>query len=534
MRIGIYNRWLATLGGGERYTLALARVLAADGHAVELITHEPLDAGVLHKRMGVVKQELTLHMVPDSPNNERVSEASGAYDLFFNLSHGDLFAARAPHNILVVYFPLPLDTYSKAGALAVGGRMARVAPSTIDWIDGVYGLEHAQQQSWAWTGRHAHMDITRRWPSPAHVLQVTLADVLPASLPPSQVRVLVNGHCIAQRADGWTHWTSALPEPVLMGKSVAVELNITPWTLRAAGLAPDDKERGLPLRSVQLLRGAVEARVTAQLFDAPWRAIEPTPRSIAAVEKALDSYTATIAISQFTQQWITRRWGRPSQVLYPAVALDVPPMPKRRQILSVGRFFPGSHNKQHLSMIAAFRALCDAGLRGWEYHLVGGYDEHVPAHRTYLEQVRAATAGYPITLHVNASAIEVQQRYGEASIFWHATGYGEDEELAPERFEHFGITTVEAMAVGCVPVVIAKAGQLETVVHGESGLLWHTLDELQIHTRQLVDDLALRERLALGARERSRMFGIDRFAEQVRALVLGVEGLGTAEQRSEN
>ena len=41
-------------------------------------------------------------------------------------------------------------------------------------------------------------------------------------------------------------------------------------------------------------------------------------------------------------------------------------------------------------MIQAFRELYDAGLRGWEYHLIGGCDEAMPEHRDYLAQVRAA------------------------------------------------------------------------------------------------------------------------------------------------
>jgi glycosyltransferase involved in cell wall biosynthesis len=139
----------------------------------------------------------------------------------------------------------------------------------------------------------------------------------------------------------------------------------------------------------------------------------------------------------------------------------------------------------------------------------------MPEHRAYLEQIRAAAAGYPIVLHVNAPFAELQQLYSESRLFWHATGYGEDENRDPDSFEHFGITTVEAMAAGCVPVVIAKAGQIETVVSDESGLLWHTLDELQAQTRRLIGDPALAARLSAGALQRSRQFEIGAFARRV-------------------
>ena len=80
-----------------------------------------------------------------------------------------------------------------------------------------------------------------------------------------------------------------------------------------------------------------------------------------------------------------------------------------------------------------------------------------------------------------------------AKVFWHAAGYGESEQR-PEMFEHFGIVTVEAMAAGCVPVVINKGGQSEIVRHGVSGFLWDTFDELKEYTLLLARDDGLRKR----------------------------------------
>jgi len=38
VKVGIYNRWLHTMGGGERYTVIAAQALAGENQ-VELITH---------------------------------------------------------------------------------------------------------------------------------------------------------------------------------------------------------------------------------------------------------------------------------------------------------------------------------------------------------------------------------------------------------------------------------------------------------------------------------------------------------------
>lgn len=518
MRVGIYNRWLPTLGGGERLTLDCARVLAEAGHSVELIAHQPLDMDLLRQRFALDVANVSLRYVPDSPANERVSTASADYDLFLNLSHGDLFPAQAKANALIVHFPLPLSAYAHGGTINHSASVIP-PPSTISWLEGVYPPESDGQQHWMWTGRTARFELTRRWPLSAHVLAISAAAIWPTSVPPPQVRVLVNGVCVGERSDAWTTWSVALPQPIGKDQRCLVELEIEPWTLRAAGIAADDRERGLPLQHIALTSSRAETQIAHRFQRVPRLELQTTARSLKHVERALDSYERIAANSRFTQQWIERRWHRTSTVLYPAVDLGaIKPLPKRPIILSVGRFFAGAHNKKHLPMIESFRALCDAGFHGWEYHLVGGCDLQQPEQRAYLESVQGAAAGYPIMLHVNARSAELTRLYGEASIFWHATGYGEDEERDPDSFEHFGITTLEAMAGGCVPIVIAKAGQLETVVAEQSGLHWHTLDELQSYTLAVAGDPVLREQLARGATQRSQEFSLEMFRRRVHEL----------------
>ncbi|MCA1602183.1 MAG: glycosyltransferase, partial [Acidobacteria bacterium] len=96
-------------------------------------------------------------------------------------------------------------------------------------------------------------------------------------------------------------------------------------------------------------------------------------------------------------------------------------------------------------------------------------------------------------------------------IFWHAAGYGEDESTRPIFVEHFGISTVEAMAAGCVPVVINKGGQREIVQHGVNGFLWDTLEELKEYTAMLMNDDKLHARMAEAARESARLYSREMF-----------------------
>lgn len=171
---------------------------------------------------------------------------------------------------------------------------------------------------------------------------------------------------------------------------------------------------------------------------------------------------------------------------------------KQQIILSVGRFFDAAagHSKKQLELVETFGRLWRRGdLDGWSLHLVGGCSEE---QRPYLDRVRSAAAGLPVDLHVDAARREVEQLYGAASLYWHATGLGEDPTRHPHRFEHFGITTVEAMSAGAVPIVFDHAGPREVVEDGVSGLVFRDLDGLAATTRTLVLDRGRRESLACG------------------------------------
>jgi glycosyltransferase involved in cell wall biosynthesis len=232
------------------------------------------------------------------------------------------------------------------------------------------------------------------------------------------------------------------------------------------------------------------------------------------------SYSEVLSISQFTQKWTKAYWGVDSTIIHPPIATrpQVDLAGKQARILSVGRFFAGNHNKKHRPMIETFIRLVDQGLSGWEYHLVGGISESEGT-EAYVADLQRLAAGYPIHFHFGMPTEQLNDLYRTASVFWHATGFGEDEEAEPEKMEHFGISTVEAMNAGLVPVVINKGGQPEIVAHGRHGYVWNSLDELAAHTRAVIDDPSLRQALAEAAHARSLDFGRSAFRQDVARLV---------------
>jgi glycosyltransferase involved in cell wall biosynthesis len=236
--------------------------------------------------------------------------------------------------------------------------------------------------------------------------------------------------------------------------------------------------------------------------------------------RRMEGYQLKTAISEFSREWALRRWGVDCRILHPPVDDDFGPAEKEDVILSVGRFAlpAGGHTKKQAEMLGAFRQMTEGGLTGWEYVCAGGLAD-TPEHRAYFDGLRRAGAESGASVVANLPRAELKRLFERAKIFWHAAGYGEEEDRHPELSEHFGIATVEAMAAGCVPVVVNKGGQREIVEHGASGFLWDTVEELKGYTEALVRDEPLRARMSGAARERARLFGREEFVKKFLTLL---------------
>lgn len=149
--------------------------------------------------------------------------------------------------------------------------------------------------------------------------------------------------------------------------------------------------------------------------------------------------------------------------------------------------------------------------KDWRLYVVGGCED---SQKPYLQQVQAAGAGLPVEVIANAPRATVERLLSTSSVFWSATGYGEDEQKSPWASEHFGMTTVESMAGGCVPVVIDRAGQKEIVREGVDGFRWSTPEQLIALTSRVAGDEELRARLSASAVERAEDYSEAAFADR--------------------
>jgi L-malate glycosyltransferase len=233
--------------------------------------------------------------------------------------------------------------------------------------------------------------------------------------------------------------------------------------------------------------------------------------------RRLASYRVKLAISHFTQSWTRKWWNVSCPVLYPPVNTEMAVVEKTKTILSVGRFTP-SHtmdSKKQLELTQTFAAMDEARRTGWQLSCAGRVSD-VSVDQEYFEKVQNLSGTCGARALANVPREEVNRLLETSAIFWHATGLGADPSGEPHAAEHFGISTGEAMAAGCVPVVMNRGGLQELVQHGVNGFLWNDLKELKDLTTLLIRNDQLRNQMSEAARIRGKNFSRANFRQGFR------------------
>ncbi|HEX7254068.1 MAG TPA: glycosyltransferase [Thermoanaerobaculia bacterium] len=243
---------------------------------------------------------------------------------------------------------------------------------------------------------------------------------------------------------------------------------------------------------------------------------ESLPSAGGSSVEAIRTYTEVTANSEFTRHWIWRRWGITSTVVYSPCDSMGPPRPKSRRILHVGRFSDPRrtpHRKKQDILIETFAAMEQLHRDGWRLALAGSVDPD--GGDAELERLRRAAGALPVDFHPGVSRLDLRRLYQQSALYWHATGFRSEDTAAPEEQEHFGVTIVEGMSAGAVPVVHDSGGPREIVRHAYDGYRWKDLEELRSRTAEVVGDPAKRERMAARAVRGSRRFSREKFLRRV-------------------
>ncbi len=495
----VYDRWLYSLGGGEQVAFAYAEALKELGYKTQLITHKKINIEAAERKMNVNLDGISIRYIPNLLDFQ-LSQYTEGYDVFVSNSYLDYIPNRSKFGILSIFFPskinLSIYEYLKRAYVVPSLKKFFIYPSRYE---GFKYDDYTNGRIYKWLGEESTIAFSK------NIKEFKMELYFPylAFSCLDEIKFLLGDEEI---------------KPYL--RTVNINTNTVFYSFK---FKTKTREQAL---TVTLPEGEFCSEVALtkviipsyryffyNLFKGFFPKLEMRLHGGPSVTKYSDieSYEKVLTISKFSQKWINRYWGLHSDILYPPVSINnfYQAKNKRNIIVNVGRFFVTGHCKKQLDMVRVFKKLVDKDFKDWELHLIGSVAEG-DAHQQYFELTKEEAMGYPVFFHTQASFKELRDILAYSKIYWHATGLDEDQERNPIRLEHFGITTVEAMASGCVPLVINLGGQSEIVTEG-SGFCWNTREELLNYTIKLIKDPKLLAEMSKTTLERSKIFSKENF-----------------------
>ncbi len=171
--------------------------------------------------------------------------------------------------------------------------------------------------------------------------------------------------------------------------------------------------------------------------------------------------------SQYTSKMVYEDVGKDSTVIYPPVntdkfrlkADDAHTFAKRDRdgVITVSTFHPLKNYTFTCKVMSRVKPACN------NYTILGNVN--TPIERKHYEQIHAQ---YPdVTMIPNVDLSVVSEMLSKSKVYFHA------------KIEDFGISIVEAIAAGCIPIVPDAGGLLETVPIPELRFEYNNYDDAQ-------------------------------------------------------
>lgn len=226
---------------------------------------------------------------------------------------------------------------------------------------------------------------------------------------------------------------------------------------------------------------------------------------------------SVIVNSKFTKSFIDSEFPVESFVLYPPVDVKKFKTGKKEDlVLYVGRFSQLEQSKGQDVVLESFKKFYDSGNKDYKLVLAGGSEV---GRTDFVEKLKEEAKTYPVRIIENPSFEELKKLYAVAKFFWSAAGYGVDETKNPEKVEHFGITLVEAMAAGCVPLAFEAGGSKEIIEDDVNGFLWNKKGNLVELAQKISSDKKSQKQIILNAIKDAQKYSYERFEKEFLSLL---------------
>ncbi len=219
--------------------------------------------------------------------------------------------------------------------------------------------------------------------------------------------------------------------------------------------------------------------------------------------------------SKFMQKIIRSALHRESIVVYPPVDVETfasscyKKRKKSNTVAVVASYTP----KRHLEQVP----LIAKHVKSAKLFVMGKAGEYsLPILEKLREQINGLQIEDKITLMKNVPFDQFLEVLSEAKVYLHVMPH-----------DHFGISVVEAMASGCVPIVHRSGGPWTDILEEEQGLYgfsYSTPAEAAAYIDSLVADEDLRSKIASRASSRARRFDRAVFMNRIVEVVEKVAG----------
>lgn len=161
-------------------------------------------------------------------------------------------------------------------------------------------------------------------------------------------------------------------------------------------------------------------------------------------------------------------------VLYPScISSGVASFSKEENTFVVcGRIFdynPDAHNKNFDKVIEAFNSSTN---KTYTLHIIGAC--YSTKWLTYLQTISRKN----VVFHINCTDKEKQVVLQSAKFIINATGLGRDKKTAAFSYEHFGISMIEGLATGCIPITVNGGFPEYYVANSKQPLIYDSIGSL--------------------------------------------------------
>lgn len=462
MKAVIYDKWLHSLGGGEVVACNIARILKDEGHDVLLISGKEVSPELIYDKLQISLRGIKFTTVWN--DETALKKLAKDQDLFINISFLDYSIGFAKKNIYYVNFPT--KAYNNFKDMMITRTLIPMLSCLIKPVELLSQIEApvviAGRPAYL-LGNNNKFALSNLNPNQSQEasFKIYLSNFYKSFL--ENLTVSFDNAQILDRIVKINHGTNTVEYTFkFIPKSSTVYLNLNLEEIE--GYHPWEEEK-VYIFYPKIYLSSLQNFLFSNFLQ---RVISRFRAGIFVnVSERLNTYRNVVTYSYFAWKWIRKYWNMDAKVIAPPVDLlckkyHVGKFKKNNWICSVGRFFTLGHGKKQEILVEAFKKLYDKNRKKWELHLIGGLGDE-PSSIEFFRQLKDQSKGYPVFFHLNASRQEIEDVYLRSKIYWHATGFGEDEGIYPVRFEHFGIAPIEALSAKCIPILFNGGGLREII-----------------------------------------------------------------------